>query len=403
MICLAKTLALSASFLIAVSAAPSPSPPPSGDYLFVWAMDADFAQSDFLAVVDLDRNAPTFASVVATAPTGVKKGFSHHSEHQMPPGGVLFANGFGAGQTWLFDLRQPKSPKIRASFTDAGAMMHPHSFVRLPNNNVLATFQMTGHANEAPGGLAEIDNDGKIVRTSPLTGLPNDEFVRPYSLAVVPALDRIVTTSSDMHEKGIARTVQIWRLSDLKYLSTVILPPGPRDKVNLDPAEPRLLTDGKTVMVSTFNCGLFLLDRIDSAAPSAKLVHDFVGPGYCAIPVIAGQYWVQTNPGLPGLVSLDIADPAHPRVVDKLVLGKDEQPHWISLAPDGRRIIISGGDKELKSRLLMARIDAKTGKLSLDETFRPAGATRSGVDFDRPNWPHGDSDKAIPHGAVFSR
>ena len=389
--------------LLLVSASAPPAPSPDSDYLFVWTMDADFAQSDFLAVVDLNRNSPTFANVVATAPTGVKNGFSHHSEHQMPAGGILFANGFGAGQTWLFDLKRPRTPKIRASFTDAGAMMHPHSFVRLPSNNVLATFQMTGHANDAPGGLAEIDNDGKIVRTSPLTGLPKDEFVRPYSLAVVPALDRIVTTSSDMHEKGIARTVQIWRLSDLKYLSTVILPPGPRDKVNLDPAEPRLLADGKTVMVSTFNCGLFLLDGIDGAAPSARLVHDFVGPGYCAIPVVAGHYWVQTDPGLPGLVSLDIADPARPRVVDRLVLSKDEQPHWISLAPDGRRIIISGGDKALKARLLMATIDPNTGKLSLDPTFRPKGAALPGIDFDRARWPHGDSGKAIPHGAVFSR
>lgn len=393
---------LSLLLVSASSAIPAPSSPNS-DYLFVWAMDADFAQSDFLAVVDLDRNSPTFANVVATAPTGVKKGFSHHSEHDMPKGGILFANGFGAGRTWLFDVNQPKAPKIRASFTNAGAMMHPHSFVRLPNNNVLATFQMAGHANEAPGGLAEIDNDGKIVRTSPLTGLPKDEFVRPYSLAVVPALDRIVSTSSDMHEKGVARTVQIWRLSDLKYLSTVILPPGPRDKVNFDPAEPRLLADGKTVMVSTFNCGLFLLDGIDGATPSAKLVHDFVGPGYCAIPVVAGHFWVQTDPGLPGLVSLDITDPARPRVVDRLVLGKDEQPHWISLSPDGRRIIISGGDKKMQARLLIATIDPKTGKLALDDRFRPKGATRPGIDFDRASWPHGDSGKAIPHGAVFSR
>jgi len=371
--------------------------------MFVWAMDADFQQSDFLAVVDLDPSSPTYATVVATALTGVKQGYSHHTEHQMPEGGILFANGFGAGQTWLFDLSRPHAPNIRASFTNVGAMMHPHSFVRLPNGNILATFQMSGHANDAPGGLAEIDNNGKIVRSAPLTGLPPGEFVRPYSLAIVPKLGRIVTTSSDMDEKAIARTVQIWRLSDLKYLSTVILPPGPRDKVNLDPAEPRLLGDGLTVMVSTFNCGLYLLDGIDGDRPTAKLVHDFVGPGSCALPVIAGNYWVQTDPGLPGLVSLNISDPAKPRLVDRLVLGKDEQPHWISLAPDGRRIVISGGAKALEMRLLMATIDPQTGKLLLDETFRPKGAMRPGVDFNRASWPHGNSGKAIPHGAVFSR
>lgn len=392
------------TFCAALSLASCNSPSaPRGDHLFVWTMDADFQHSDFLAVVDLDRSSPTFATVVATAPTGVKQGYSHHSEHQMPEGGILFANGFGAGQTWLFDLSQPRAPKVRATFTNVGAMMHPHSFVRLPNGNVLATFQMSGHGNDAPGGLAEIDNYGKVVRAAPLTGLPPGEFVRPYSLAIVPRLDRIVTTSSDMDEKAPARTVQIWRLSDLKYLSTVILPPGPRDKVNLDPAEPRLLGDGRTVMVSTFNCGLYILDGIDGVRPTAKLVHDFVGPGTCALPVIAGDYWVHTDPGLPGLVSLDISDPTKPRLVDRLVLGKDERPHWISLAPDGRRIVLSGGAKALETRLLMAAVDPQTGKLSLDETFRPKGATRPGVDFNRASWPHGNSGKAIPHGAVFSR
>ena len=360
----------------------------------MWAMDADAQQSDFLAVVDLNRASPTFATVVATVPTGIKNGKSHHTEHEMPAGGFLFANGFGAGQTWVFDLNRPRSPSIRASFTNAGAMMHPHSFVRLPNGNVLATFQMTGHGNQAPGGLAEIDNRGKIVRTAPLTGLPDGEFVRPYSLAIVPKLNRIVTTSTDMHTDGAARSVQIWRLSDLKYLSTILLPPGPRGKEQELPAEPRLLGDGRTVMVNTFSCGLYLLDGLATANPSARLVHDFVGPGQCALPVLAGRYWVQASASVPGLVSLDISNPSRPRVVDNLNLGEDERPHWISLASDGKRIVISGRGA-MESRLLIATIDPKTGKLALDPNIA--------INFDRKSWPHGDSGKAIPHGAVFSR
>lgn len=371
------------------------SAPTKGDYLFVWARDVDGEQTDFLAVVDADPRSPTYSTIVATKPTGERKSGSHHTEHAMPAGGILAANGFGAGKTWLFDLTRPMAPTIRATFTNAGAMMHPHSFVRLPNGNLLATFQMTGHDNKAPGGLAEIDNDGRIIRTSPLTGLPKDTFVRPYSLAIVPALNRVVTTSSDMHESKEARTVEIWRLSDLKYLMSIVLPQGPRAKVGIDPAEPRVLADGKTVMVNTFNCGLYRLDGIAGERPSAMLVHDFVGPGSCALPVVAGRYWVQTNPGLPGLVSLDLSNPSRPKVVSQLSLGKDELPHWIALAPDGRRIVISGGDKAAENQLLMARIDPRNGTLTLDRSFR--------INFDRPTWPHGDGGKAIPHGAVFSR
>lgn len=380
--------------LMLLSASVQSASSPKNDYLFVWTADADGEQSDFLAVINLDRRSPSFGTVVATAPTGVKKSRSHHTEHDMPAGNILFANGFGAGRTWLFDLNQPRRPVVKASVGDAGTMMHAHSFARLPNGNVLATYQMTGHDNDAPGGLAEISAAGAVVRTAPVTGLDPSEFVRPYSLAVVPKLDRIVTTTADMHSKAASRTVQIWRMSDLKLLATLPLPPGPRGKEHFDSAEPRLMADGRTVLVSTFNCGLYLLDGLASERPSARLVHDF-GTGDCALPVVAGRYWVQTDTALPGLVSLDISKPGRPRVVDRLLLPAGQEPHWISLAPDGRRIVISGGGKTLKTRILLATINPKTGRLALDPTLS--------IEFDRMTWPHGDSGKAIPHGAVFSR
>ncbi|HMI40336.1 MAG TPA: hypothetical protein VK485_03775 [Sphingomicrobium sp.] len=360
-----------------------------GDYLFVWASDADKEQSDFLAVLDAKTG-----NVISTALTGTKGGVAHHTEHRMPEGGMLFANGFGAGRTWVFDLRHPTKPTVAASFGDAGELMHAHSFERLPNGNVLATYQMGDHNNETPGGLAEISPDGRILRTSSAADPSAHTFIRAYSLAIVPKLDRVVTTTSDMHSKGVAETIQIWRLADLKLLHTIPLPPGPRGKEHQDSAEPRLLPDGRTVMVNTFNCGLFRIVGLETDTPSAQLVHDF-GAGECALPVVSGRFWVQTGTGLPGLVSLDLSNPSMPRVVDRLKLGSGEEPHWISLAPDGRRIIISSGHKALESKLLMARINPRNGKLALDKNFS--------VTFDRLAWPHGNSGPAIPHGAVFSR
>lgn len=332
--------------------------------------------------------------VLATAPTGTKKSYSHHTEHRMPPGGMLFANGFGAGRTWIFDLSNPLQPKIATSFGAAGSMAHAHSFERLPNGNVLATYQMGDHQNETPGGLVEISPKGQILRTSSAVDPANTTFIRPYSLAIVPKLDRVVTTTSDMHGKDVAETVQVWRLSDLKLLHTIPLPPGPRGKEHQDSAEPRLLADSETVLVNTFNCGLFRIIGLRGESPRAELIHDF-GTGECALAVIAGRYWVQTDTALPGLVSVHVGDPARPRVVDRLKLSVDEEPHWISLAPDGRRIIISSGKKALEKKLLMATIDPASGKLEKVEDFL--------VDFDRSSWPHGDSGPAIPHGAVFSR
>jgi hypothetical protein len=393
---------LAAAMMLVWGAAPlAAAPGAKNDYLFVWATDVGAKKSDFLAVIDVDASSPRYGEVIATAPTGVPLSIAHHTEHVMPKGGVLFANGFGAGQTFLFDLHDPVHPKVAGSFLGADDFMHPHSFVREPNGNVLSTYQMRGHENGEPGALVELSPQGKVLRISPAIDPKGEPFIRPYSLAVIPKLDRVVTTSADMHAKAVSHSVQVWRLSDLKLLKTVRLPTGPRGTEGDDPAEPRVLEDGRTVVVSTFNCGMFVLNGLEGQAPVAELIHA-LPVGECALPVVAGRYWVATDTSIPGLVSLDMTNPHKPTEVSRLVLGKGQQPHWISLAPDGQRIVVSGGKDALETRVLMVRIDRRTGKLELDERFRDKGAAEAGISFDRKSWPHGDTGRALPHGAVFS-
>lgn len=387
---------------LAGSASAPAAPTAAPDYIFVWATDVGAKKSDFLAVIDASPSSPTYAEMISSVATGVPLSIAHHTEHVMPAGGKLFANGFGAGKTFVFDLDDPARPAVAGSFEEADEFMHPHSFVRAPNGNVLATYQMRGHDNAQPGALVELSPQGKVLRISPAADPDAEPFIRPYSLAVVPALDRVVTTSSDMHAKAVSHSVQVWRLSDLKLLKTVRLPAGPTGKEGDDPAEPRVLADGRTVVVSTFNCGLFLLTGLEGTSPGAKFIHSLAGGGECALPVVAGDYWVATDTSIPGLVSLDLSDPRKPREVSRLVLGPGQGPHWISLAPDGERIVISGGKDALETLVLMARIDKATGKLTLDRSFRDKGAAEPGVSFDRKSWPHGESGRALPHGAVFS-
>jgi hypothetical protein len=88
--------------------------------------------------------------------------------------------------------------------------------------------------------------------------------------------------------------------------------------------------------------------------------------------------------------------------VSRLTLGPEDVPHWIALDPGGERLVITGYGT-LESRVLLARIDRRTGALALDTSFKAPGAADAGVDFGRAEWPHGATGKAIPHGAVFSR
>ena len=82
-------------------------------HLFVWAGDADEEDSDFLAVIDTRRSAPTYGQVVATLPVGARATMPHHTEYEDPSNDILFANGWVAGRTFMIDLRDPHGAPTR--------------------------------------------------------------------------------------------------------------------------------------------------------------------------------------------------------------------------------------------------------------------------------------------------
>lgn len=382
-----------------------PSDAPERDYLALWTASADSTQPDFLAVLDVTPGGERYGDVVASVPVPGRRNGPHHSEHEMPADAQLFVNGFASGTSWVIDLADPTRPRIAAEFEGFEGYEHPHSFLRLPNGNVLATYQMR-HADDGmyPGALVELTPRGEFVRASSAYRPGVNRGVRVYSAAVVESLDRIVTTSTDMDADYSARELQVWRLSDLELLHTFELPDGPAGGEGMYSAEPRLMADGRTVLVSTFNCGLFLMDGLDGDAPSARLVGSFprMEDRYCAIPVIVGDYYLVTVPAWRAVVSLDISDPSAPREVSRLVLGEGEVPHWIAASPQGDRVVVTGYGA-LQHRVVMARFDTATGALTLDERFRDAGAEVAGVRMDGKEWPHGGSAAGVPHGAVFTR
>ena len=256
---------LSLIVLLALSACASPTPTPTptaAEYLYLWTASADEKQPDFLAVLDVTERPGRYGRLVTTLPVPGLGNGPHHTEHEMPADRQLFANGFGTGQSFIFDLSNPTQPRIGGQFGDVEGYSHPHSFLRLPNGNVLATFQMR-HQNGGmrTGGLVELTPAGKPVRSRSADVPGADPELRVYSGGIIPSLDRIVTTTTDMDKDFAAsRNLQLWRLSDLSLLRTFALPDGPLGGEGLLTAEPRLLADGKTMLVSTFNCGLYLME-----------------------------------------------------------------------------------------------------------------------------------------------
>lgn len=399
---------LAGAVLALLSCGPRTAAPPARtpEYLYLWTGSADSTQPDFLAVLDVTEDSGRYGRLVTTLPVPGRGNGPHHTEHEMPADRQLFANGFGSGQTFVFDLSDPVRPRLAGQFGDVEGYTHPHSFLRLPGGHVLATYQMQhGPAGMTPGGLVEFTPAGEPVRSASANTTGLDPHTRVYSAGIVPALDRIVTTTTDMAEDYAAsRQLQIWRLSDRALLHTITLPNGPAGDESMFTAEPRVLADGRTVLVSTFACGLYLIEGLESEAPSARLVASFPrkAEAYCAIPVVSGHFYLVTVPAWNAVVSLDISDPSAPREASRVTLGADDVPHWIALSSDHRRVVITGYEA-MEHRVMIASFDSATGRLAVDERFREEGATQPGFRMDDKTWPHGGNAKGKPHGAVFSR
>src|SRR4051812_25384569 len=86
--------------------------PDPARYLYVWAGDADGKASDFIAVLDVTPNHPTYGRVVASTAAGAAGTTPHHTEYSLSESGYLFANGFKSGKSFIFDVRNPLRVKL---------------------------------------------------------------------------------------------------------------------------------------------------------------------------------------------------------------------------------------------------------------------------------------------------
>jgi hypothetical protein len=379
----------------------------SGHYLFAWTGDVAKKGNDFLAVIDADPASPTYGKLMTTLVTDQQTQQVHHTEYEMPASGMLFANDHLAGRTFIFDVRDPLHPKLVTSFTGMDGYAHPHSYVRLPNGHVLVTFQHAQHSGHhamdgamaVTGGLVEIDDTGKVIRSASSAdpAFP-DALLTPYSLVVLPEIDRVVSTNSSMHDDYVFNgvTFQVWRLSDLKLLKTAYFDPGENHYGQISPEEPRLGPDG-SIFVQTLGCGIERITGVKEGEPTSQLVHTFPG-SWCGVPTIIGHYLIQSVPITHGLIVLDIANPTKPVEVSRLKISDSFGPHWTGWDAKTGRVVVTGDEP----RLYLLKFDTSTGALTIDEAFHDADG-KPGFNFADRQWPHGWTGSGRPHGVVFSR
>lgn len=372
-------------------------------YLYVWAGTGnDTAKGlDMMTVLDADPASKAYGTVLAALTVDSAGQMPHHIEFVLPQRGPLFANDYTGDKSFLVDFSTPTTPRLSGRVASVPNGRKLHSFVRLPNGHVLATVQFgDSSVAGAPGGLAEFDSAGKLLRSgwSRDSAFPG-AHIRTYGLAVVQGADRVVTTSAPMDGETTANVVQVWRLSDLTLLKTLAVPPA-SDSAQKIPFEVRTLDDG-SVMMNTYSCGFYRISDLTDTPRIDRVMAMQAHRNYgCSVPVVVGHFMVMPIAYAHRYATIDISDPTQPKEVASFPTGNTFYPHWISADPGSDRMVVTDqGDGMAMVKIM--HFDRATGLLSWDTHFKDATAGSPGVSYDRATWPNGVRGMAMPHGAVF--
>ena len=196
-------------------------------YLYVYCVDADAKDNDFLAVIDVDKGSKTYGKITYQLDLGSKGNETHHfgftDDRTHIWGLTLFSN-----RIFIIDVASdPAKPKIVKTLDDVvekTGLASPHTAYALPDRMLIAF--LSGKDGGLPAGLAEFTNDGRYIRTFPFT----EEAPYGYDVAIQPDQNRMVTSSftfynnykkplAEMDLKKFGTDLLIWDFRDRKVIA----------------------------------------------------------------------------------------------------------------------------------------------------------------------------------------
>jgi len=327
--------------------------------LLVWAGDAAHAKPDFIAVIDFDRDSPSYGKVLRTVPLSGASAIGNEPHHvgisrdgrTLALGGLLSVLR-GQDQVFFFDVTDPRHPTFLRSNNPPQATI-TDEFAALSNGGFLVTF-MGGPNGAHPGRVVEYDADLNAVKAWP-TDLPNDGF-NPHGLSVDEAHNLMVTSdficpAHTLNVPGgggvnLRGSIRVWNLARRSITRTIIVgdpahPAGTMD-VQLIPHDQRLraftagMGDGNLYLVDTqkgtakavFNFGVLAVQNVPAMPQLLRMNKE-------------GTRLFTTVIGAGKVVMLDIASPEHPKLLSVVDLGPNSGPHFLSLTGDQKRLVVS--------------------------------------------------------------
>jgi selenium-binding protein 1 len=203
--------------------------------LYVFCVDADAKDNDFLAVIDVDVDSPRYGQITYQLDLGSSGNETHHfgftDDRTHIWGCSLFSS-----RIFIINVAenpaQPKLEKVLEDIPGQTGLAGPHSPYALPGRMLLSF--LSGKDGGLPAGLAEFTNDGKFIRR---LDLPQDAPYM-YDVAVQPDLNRMVTSSftpmgnykkplAEMDLKSFGKELLVWDFRERKVLTKLTTGPAP--------------------------------------------------------------------------------------------------------------------------------------------------------------------------------
>jgi selenium-binding protein 1 len=340
--------------------------------LYVFCVDADAKDNDFLAVIDVDKS-PKYGQVVYQLDLGSAGNETHHFGYTDDRTHIWGCSLFSS-RIFIIDVAsdpaRPKLAKIIEDIPGQTGFAGPHSPYALPGR-MLISF-LSSKNGGVPTGLAEFTNDGKYIRSFPL---PSDAPYG-YDVAIKPELNRMVTSSftsgnnyrkplAEMDLKAFGKELLVWDFRDRKVVQKLTTGAAPLEcrwsvKENANHGFTNCALDDSIWVWEKNGSGNYTTRKLCTTGKLPADLRQSPDDRFLYVSCFVSdevQQW-------------DVSDLKNPKLVSTIKPG--EQPNMMHVTGDGKRMYITNSllstmDRSNTFWVKLARIGPEGMKM--DATF----------------------------------
>jgi selenium-binding protein 1 len=311
-------------------------------FLYVFCVDADAKDNDFLAVIDVDLDSPKYGQITYQLDLGSSGNETHHfgfTDDRTHIWGCSLLS----SRIFIIDVAanpaQPKLEKVLEDIPGQTGLAGPHSPYALPGRMLLSF--LSGKDGGLPAGLAEFANDGKFIRR---LDLPKDAPYM-YDVAIQPDLNRMVTSSftplenykkplAQMDLKNFGKDLLVWDYRERKVLTKLTTGAAPLEcrwalKENANYGFTNCALDDSIWIWEGNDDGKYSARKL---CTTGKLPADLrLSP--------KGRFLYVSCFFSNEIQQWDVSDPQKPRLASTVVPGV--QPNMMHVTGDGKRMYIT--------------------------------------------------------------